>query len=115
MIKICFFIEGMTNTKAREMLDSGYRMPAPEGTPDEMYNFMLKCCNYVALAKWILQNLWQGMYLRWIVDPSPQREAHKKMGEIIQRNRDARARVMHLRRKLQELENQADKMGLLKQ
>ena len=51
MIKICFFIEGMTNTKAREMLDSGYRMPAPEGTPDEMYNLMLKCWNYEAESR----------------------------------------------------------------
>lgn len=30
------------------MLDSGYRMPAPEGTPDEMYNLMFKCWNYEA-------------------------------------------------------------------
>ena len=42
---------GMTNTKAREMLDSGYRMPAPEGTPDEMYNLMLKCWNYEAESR----------------------------------------------------------------
>jgi len=43
--------QGMTNTKAREMLDSGYRMPAPEGTPDEMYNLMLKCWNYEAESR----------------------------------------------------------------
>ena len=40
----CF--EGMTNTRAREMLDSGYRMPAPEGIPEEMYQLMLRCWNY---------------------------------------------------------------------
>ena len=45
------FVQGMTNTKAREMLDSGYRMPAPEGTPDEMYKLMLKCWNYEAEAR----------------------------------------------------------------
>ena len=55
------------------------------------------------------------MYLRWIVDPTPQREAHKKMSEIIQKNRDARSRVLHLRRKLQELEAQAEKLGIVKQ
>ena len=33
------------------MLDSGYRMPAPEGTPDEMYKLMLKCWNYEAEAR----------------------------------------------------------------
>ena len=37
---------GMTNTRAREMLDSGYRMPAPDGIPDEMYELMLRCWNY---------------------------------------------------------------------
>ena len=36
----------MTNTRAREMLDSGYRMPAPDGIPDEMYELMLRCWNY---------------------------------------------------------------------
>ena len=45
------FVLGMTNTKAREMLDSGYRMPAPEGTTDEMYKLMLKCWNYEAEAR----------------------------------------------------------------
>ena len=39
-------ISGMTNTRAREMLDSGYRMPAPEGTPEEMYKLMLRCWQY---------------------------------------------------------------------
>ena len=33
----------MTNTKAREMLDGGYRMPAPENAPEEMYQLMLRC------------------------------------------------------------------------
>ena len=42
--KIC--VAGMTNTRAREMLDSGYRMPAPDGIPDEMYELMLRCWNY---------------------------------------------------------------------
>jgi len=42
----CTLFPGMTNTRAREMLDSGYRMPAPEGTPDEMYKLMLRCWQY---------------------------------------------------------------------
>ncbi|RZF47941.1 hypothetical protein LSTR_LSTR008745 [Laodelphax striatellus] len=39
---------GLTNSKAREKIDSGYRMPAPEGTPDEMYRLMLRCWEYKA-------------------------------------------------------------------
>ena len=37
----------MTNTRAREMLDSGYRMPSPEGCcPEDMYQLMLRCWRY---------------------------------------------------------------------
>jgi len=38
--------QGMTNTRARELIDSGYRMPAPDGTPDEVYQLMLRCWQY---------------------------------------------------------------------
>ncbi|KAF2893434.1 hypothetical protein ILUMI_12740 [Ignelater luminosus] len=37
---------GMSNSKAREKIDTGYRMPAPENTPDEMYRLMLRCWEY---------------------------------------------------------------------
>lgn len=40
--------QGMTNTRARELIDSGYRMPAPDGTPDEVYQLMLRCWQYEA-------------------------------------------------------------------
>ena len=38
--------QGMTNTRARELIDSGYRMPAPDGTPDEVYQLMLRWSAY---------------------------------------------------------------------
>ncbi|XP_037947179.1 tyrosine-protein kinase Fer isoform X5 [Teleopsis dalmanni] len=34
---------GMSNSRARERIDTGYRMPAPENTAPEMYRLMLKC------------------------------------------------------------------------
>lgn len=37
---------GMSNSQAREKIDAGYRMPAPNGTPDEMYRLMLRCWEY---------------------------------------------------------------------
>ncbi|XP_003244865.1 tyrosine-protein kinase Fer isoform X3 [Acyrthosiphon pisum] len=37
---------GLSNSKAREKIDTGYRMPAPEGTPDEIYRLMLQCWQY---------------------------------------------------------------------
>lgn len=38
--------QGMSNTKAREMVESGYRMPAPEKTPDVIYQLMARCWQY---------------------------------------------------------------------
>ncbi len=52
------------------------------------------------------------MYLRWIVDLSPQREASRKIAEIVERNRDAKSKVLQLRRKLLGLETQAVKAGI---
>ncbi|XP_062557780.1 tyrosine-protein kinase Fer isoform X2 [Armigeres subalbatus] len=37
---------GHSNSRARERIDEGYRMPAPENTPPEMYRLMLKCWSY---------------------------------------------------------------------
>ncbi|CAL8138246.1 unnamed protein product [Orchesella dallaii] len=37
---------GMSNTKAREMVESGYRMPAPDRTPDVIYQLMTRCWQY---------------------------------------------------------------------
>ncbi|XP_046418972.1 tyrosine-protein kinase Fer isoform X2 [Neodiprion fabricii] len=37
---------GMSNSKAREKIDTGYRMPTPEGAPDEIYRLMLRCWEY---------------------------------------------------------------------
>ncbi|KAL0106639.1 hypothetical protein PUN28_015294 [Cardiocondyla obscurior] len=37
---------GMSNSQAREKIDAGYRMPAPDGTPEEMYRLMLRCWDY---------------------------------------------------------------------
>ncbi|XP_034247322.1 tyrosine-protein kinase Fer isoform X2 [Thrips palmi] len=34
---------GFSNTKAREKIDAGYRMPSPDGTPEDMYRLMLRC------------------------------------------------------------------------
>ena len=37
---------GLSNSQAREKIDGGYRLPAPEGTPDEIYRLMLRCWEY---------------------------------------------------------------------
>ncbi|XP_054003583.1 tyrosine-protein kinase Fer isoform X2 [Hylaeus anthracinus] len=37
---------GMSNSQAREKIDAGYRMPAPENASDEIYRLMLRCWEY---------------------------------------------------------------------
>ncbi|XP_070168524.1 tyrosine-protein kinase Fer isoform X3 [Polyergus mexicanus] len=37
---------GMSNKQARDKIDAGYRMPAPDGTPEEIYRLMLRCWEY---------------------------------------------------------------------
>uniref|UniRef100_A0A1L8DLX7 Tyrosine-protein kinase n=1 Tax=Nyssomyia neivai TaxID=330878 RepID=A0A1L8DLX7_9DIPT len=42
---------GMSNARARERIDAGYRMPAPEQTPPDMYRLMLRCWSYEPEAR----------------------------------------------------------------
>ncbi|XP_044731364.1 tyrosine-protein kinase Fer isoform X2 [Chrysoperla carnea] len=44
--KGCTPYPGLSNSTARERIDAGYRMPAPDGTPEEMYRLMLRCWEY---------------------------------------------------------------------
>ncbi|XP_048251594.1 tyrosine-protein kinase Fer-like [Haliotis rufescens] len=37
---------GWTNGQSREKIEDGYRMPAPVGTPSEVYTLMLRCWEY---------------------------------------------------------------------
>ncbi|CAH0582968.1 unnamed protein product [Chrysodeixis includens] len=37
---------GMSNSRAREKIDTGYRMPAPEGCVEDVYALMLRCWEY---------------------------------------------------------------------
>ncbi|XP_032516124.1 tyrosine-protein kinase Fer isoform X1 [Danaus plexippus] len=37
---------GMSNSRAREKIDNGYRMPAPEGCSEDVYALMLRCWEY---------------------------------------------------------------------
>ena len=37
---------GMSNAKARELIDNGYRLPCPPKTPQTVYKLMTKCWQY---------------------------------------------------------------------
>ena len=53
------------------------------------------------------------MYLRWIVDPSPRSVAMQRASEIVEKNKKAKFEVLRLRKKLQILMKEADKLGLV--
>ena len=53
------------------------------------------------------------MYLRWIIDPTPETIAAEKVSEIIARNRRAKFDVIRKRKKLQELMREAEKLGIV--
>lgn len=36
-------VSGMTNPEVIRNLDKSYRMPSPEGCPEELYEVMLQC------------------------------------------------------------------------
>jgi hypothetical protein len=40
----------MTNAEVLQQVERGYRMPAPPGTPESMYQIMLDCWKAVSLA-----------------------------------------------------------------
>jgi hypothetical protein len=37
---------GMSNSKARELIDDGYRLPCPPKAPEKVYQIMAKCWKY---------------------------------------------------------------------
>ncbi|XP_064471563.1 tyrosine-protein kinase Fer-like isoform X2 [Ornithodoros turicata] len=37
---------GMSNSRARELIDTGYRLPSPDHTPQGTYELMLRCWEY---------------------------------------------------------------------
>jgi len=37
---------GMSNSKARELIDNGYRLPCPPKIPESVYQIMSKCWRY---------------------------------------------------------------------
>ena len=37
---------GMSNAKARELIDNGYRLPCPPKTPQNVYRLMAQCWQY---------------------------------------------------------------------
>ena len=61
----------------------------------------------------IPQTLWQGMYLRWVVDMSPEMERWKGIGKLKERQMELRSLANRLRSQLTELEREAVDLDLI--
>lgn len=61
----------------------------------------------------LYQNLWEELYLRWVVDQSARRDAWRHVTQLRDKDKELRQRATRLRRQLQELEREAVQAGLL--
>lgn len=52
---------GMTNAQARERIEEGYRLPASEKTPDQVYKIMLRCWEYNPDKRPHFQDIYDGL------------------------------------------------------
>ncbi|CAG0895172.1 unnamed protein product, partial [Darwinula stevensoni] len=57
--------------------------------------------------------LWQGLYLRWVVDMSPEMEKWKGIGKLKERQMELRSLANRLRSQLTELEREAVDLDLI--
>ena len=52
--------------------------------------------------------LWDELYLRWVIDQSQQKKAMNKIQSLIQNDKDARSKVLKLRKQLVDLQREYD-------
>lgn len=57
--------------------------------------------------------IWRGVFLRWVLDLRPQAAAAELITAVRETHASARSEVMRLRRTLQQLEEQAVRVGVL--
>lgn len=59
-------------------------------------------------------SLWSELYLRWVIDQSPQQKALQAVMALKENDKELRFRATRLRRQLAELEKEAVERGILK-
>ncbi|XP_067014319.1 myotubularin-related protein 9 [Anabrus simplex] len=57
--------------------------------------------------------LWSELYLRWVVDQTPQQEAWRTITELREHDKELRLKATRLRRQLADLEKEAIEAGIL--
>jgi myotubularin-related protein 9 len=60
-----------------------------------------------------LQSLWSELFLRWVVDQTPQKKAWEAITSLREKDKELRLKAMRLRRQLADLEKEAVEAGIL--
>lgn len=58
-------------------------------------------------------SLWSELFLRWVVDQTPQKKAWEAITSLREKDKELRLKAMRLRRQLADLEKEAVEAGIL--
>lgn len=113
-----FLANSMKERKDLKLSQKTYSLWSYVNSPDmlaELMNPMYDHNNQVIWPSVAPQSLvlWPALFLRWVYDQKPQKEAWDTVLEIRNRDKELRSKAMRLRRQLLELEDEAVVQGVL--
>ncbi|KAL3180796.1 hypothetical protein MRX96_037220 [Rhipicephalus microplus] len=113
-----FLANSMKERKELKLSQKTYSLWSYVNSPDmlaELTNPMYDHNNQVIWPSVAPQSLvlWPALFLRWVYDQKPQKEAWDMVLEIRNRDKELRSKAIRLRRQLLELEDEAVVQGVL--
>lgn len=113
-----FLANSMKERKDLKLSQKTYSLWSYVNSPDmlaELMNPMYDHNNQVIWPSVAPQSLvlWPALFLRWVYDQKPQKEAWDTVLEIRNRDKELRSKAIRLRRQLLELEDEAVVQGVL--
>lgn len=113
-----FLANSMRERKDLKLSQKTYSLWSYVNSPDmlaELMNPMYDHNNQVIWPSVAPQSLvlWPALFLRWVYDQKPQKEAWDTVLEIRNRDKELRSKAIRLRRQLLELEDEAVVQGVL--
>ncbi|XP_065296214.1 myotubularin-related protein 9 isoform X2 [Dermacentor albipictus] len=113
-----FLANSMKERKELKLAQKTYSLWSYVNSPDmlaELTNPMYDHNNQVIWPSVAPQSLvlWPALFLRWVYDQKPQKEAWDMVLEIRNRDKELRSKALRLRRQLLELEDEAVVQGVL--
>ncbi|XP_077539573.1 myotubularin-related protein 9 isoform X2 [Haemaphysalis longicornis] len=113
-----FLANSMKERKELKLSQKTYSLWSYVNSPDmlaELMNPMYDHNNQVIWPSVAPQSLvlWPALFMRWVYDQKPQKEAWNTILEIRNRDKELRSKAIRLRRQLLELEDEAVVQGVL--